>query len=78
MLFAFAICLAEAGEEVQILTLFRGKSGAGEVNAVMHARVPKDIARLTYPVEIAVGEPVIFGKNDPKLDLPEWLNWHRS
>lgn len=61
--------LAEAGEEVQILTLFRGKSGAGEVNAVMHARVPKDIARLTYPVEIAVGEPVIFGKNDPKLDL---------
>jgi exodeoxyribonuclease V alpha subunit len=61
--------LAETGGEVQILTLFRGKSGAGEVNAVMHARVPKDVARLVYPVEMAVGEPVIFSKNDSRLDL---------
>ncbi len=61
--------LARTGEEVQILTLFRGKGGAGEVNALMHARVLKDVARLTYPVEIAVGEPVIFGRNDPELDL---------
>lgn len=60
--------LAEAGD-VQVLTLFRAALGAVDVNRSMHARVQPGILRLHRPLEAAVGEPVIFTKNDPDLDL---------
>ena len=60
--------LAVAGD-VQILTLFRAVLGAADVNRTMHARVQPGVPRLQRPLEAAVGEPVIFTKNDPDLDL---------
>lgn len=60
--------LAESGD-VQVLTLFRTTQGAADVNRVMHARVKPGTPRLVYPLEAAVGEPVMFTKNDPELNL---------
>jgi exodeoxyribonuclease V alpha subunit len=60
--------LAQMGD-VQVLTLFRTTQGAGEVNRVMHARVQSSAPRLFSPLEAAVGEPVMFAKNDPELGL---------
>jgi len=58
-----------AAGEVQILTLFRQQLGAADVNRALHARVPPGTPRLTYPFEVALGEPVMFTKNNPDLDL---------
>jgi exodeoxyribonuclease V alpha subunit len=60
--------LAPAGS-VQVLTLFRKAFGAAAVNQAMHARVTSGTPRLTYPFKVALGEPVIYTKNDPELDL---------
>ncbi len=60
--------LASAGE-VQVLTLFRDALGARAINEAMHAKVPPATPKLHYPMEVAVGEPVIYTKNDPKIEL---------
>lgn len=60
--------LAQSGD-VQVLTLFRTTQGAAEVNRMMHARVKPGTPRLVNPLEAAVGEPVMYTKNDPDLDL---------
>ncbi|MDO8706712.1 MAG: AAA family ATPase [Sulfuricaulis sp.] len=60
--------LAQAGD-VQILTMFRNSLGASDVNRAMHGRVEPGTPRLVFPLEAALGEPVMFAKNDPELDL---------
>jgi exodeoxyribonuclease V alpha subunit len=57
-------------DNVQVLTVFRQALGAGAVNRVLHARVSPAASHLVgYPLTVAVGEPVIYTRNDPDLDL---------
>ena len=64
-----ASILAGAGP-VQILTLFKNANGARAVNQAMHAALPPGTERLTTAaLNFAVGEPVIFKRNNPDLDL---------
>lgn len=60
--------LAREGE-VQVLTLFKGTLGAAAINKEMHARVASGTPRLVRPLEVALGEPVIYMKNDSSLGL---------
>jgi len=61
--------LAGAGG-VQILTLFKTNHGAVAVNRAMHATLPADTPRLTTAaLNFALGEPVIFKRNSPELNL---------
>jgi exodeoxyribonuclease V alpha subunit len=61
--------LMAAHGEVQILTIFRAKLGAQEVNATMQVTTCAATLRLEGFLSIAVGEPVIYLANDPDLDL---------
>ena len=61
--------LAAAGP-VQILTLFKANHGARAVNAAMHAALPQGTKKLvTAALNFAVGEPVIFKRNNAELNL---------
>jgi exodeoxyribonuclease V alpha subunit len=60
--------MAESGD-VQLLTVFRRANGAESVNKIMHAEVPPDRPRLTFPLEVALDEPVIYTRNDADLGL---------
>jgi exodeoxyribonuclease V alpha subunit len=64
-----ASILAAAGP-VQILTLFKANNGARAVNLAMHAALPPETKRLaTAALNFAVGEPVIFKRNNTELNL---------
>jgi exodeoxyribonuclease V alpha subunit len=61
--------LANAGP-VQILTVFKSTYGAGAVNRAMHAALPQGTLKLTTAIlDFAVGEPVIFKRNNLELNL---------
>lgn len=54
---------------VQVLTVFRRAFGAAAINRLLHCRVPSATPQLDYPFQAAVGEPVIYTRNDPELNL---------
>lgn len=60
--------LAQEGD-VQVLTLFRASLGAADVNRAMHERLKPGTPQFTYPISVAVGEPVMFTKNDQDINL---------